>query len=459
MVFSTLASGFYLFLVTCLVTCCCFLETSLAQDHSQASRTVRAVEGKERSREPILVPEGSLPPDVHFQAYQENAILTIAGQSYQLIKKIASGGYGIVYQALHLETQNMVAVKLSPMSVFAPTELSESELLGKVRVRPSDFSAFLKQIEEIKTSIATSDLKNRDQFHFFPKASDVLYLDGQFAGIDLLTGEQLSFAALIVPLASSTLKQESHQINANDYKMNPSEKASARVELAISVYNSLIPELTSLAEIGYGHFDIKPENIGFKENSGKFSVVDWEATRRLAAFKYNLLSFYEDSLFFTAPEEPNGRFELSRSVYSLGITLMTVLDKSFLTFLAVSPSNNFTVQDLESRISEVHRNLKDHQLKADLDELFRFIKASTIADIHQRREALAALKISEAFKKQLSKERSAAWLDGSLPKTEPIPKPSYVEPPRRKNPVKALIDRFRGALKSSTAIQCVDLFK
>lgn len=447
----------YLLLALLVVTCFGLNEYSLAQTTSE---TVKAG-GKERSREAIIIPADSQTEDIQFQPFEKNAILTIAGRSYQLRENKVFGGSAIVFEALDLQSQKIVAVKLSPMSVFAPSQSTEGELLSDVKTRPSDFEAFSEQLKDLRSRIKESNEKSR--FLFLPTATDVLYLDGQFSGRYYLFGEKVKFGAVVMPYSPESLKTKSNKRWSADVNLDLAVQAENQVRMARAVYDSIVTEMAQLAEMGFGHFDIKPANIGYDPETNKFSFVDWEASRKLTALKYNGLAFHEVTDQFVAPEIPTSRFQLVSSAYSFAITLMSVLDPGFLQNLAEIYPNIFTAEDLDRRLTMVKDSLKNHHnqvLLQDFEIVSKFVKAATLIDVDLRREALAQLNLPSGFKKQLSKERGDAWVHRVKPKDRYVPKPSFQEPPARtQKPMKAIFDRAVGFFRSSKAIQCIELLQ
>lgn len=193
--------------------------------------------------------------------------------NYQLVRKIAEGGMGIVYEAVQLKLDRKVALKI---------------LTDQLAAQPE----FLRRFEREAKSAAALNHPNIVQVHDFGEANGRHYLIMEY-----VDGEDLSVYV------------EQH--------------GKLPVEEALNVIEQAAQGLKSAYEKSIIHRDIKPANL-MRARDGRVKVSDLGLAKVLTEVSDATLSGIGiGSPYYIAPEQADNARHVDHRVdiYSLGITL------------------------------------------------------------------------------------------------------------------------------------------
>jgi serine/threonine protein kinase len=384
-------------------------------DTKQAFAQTRTATNKLPIGEPPQQENQPLEPawlgDTQVARFRQGSTLQIAGNNYRFGEIIGRGGFGVVYEAVDTSTNETVAIKLSPLAVYASTDMKSEHSEKTTEMTSSSFVAFRKQHSELQALIKNLGV---ERFPFIPRSAEELILDGAYSGNPKLNHEVVRFGVEVMGYSAISLSQKSMDLIDQDASADEYTKSVHRIRLARSVYGSVIKELALLAKVGYGHFDIKPQNIGFDPQTRRFSILDWGGIRKLVNRDQNLMQWSEVSGRFSPPEANNGKHSVASEAFSLGMTLLSILDPMALDKIkkrAPKVLDPTTIDSILRPLQEILKVTGDPQIISDMDMLTQFIKASTVLEISLRRKRLIDLFLPSAFKNRLLEERGLETAD------------------------------------------------
>jgi serine/threonine protein kinase len=183
------------------------------------------------------VVEGTIPAAIDETQEIDSSAVQLAAVSpkskvgdFEIIRRLGTGGMGIVYEARDIRLHRLVAIKrLKP------------ELLGQ----PSQVNRFLAEAR------AAAAIKHDNVISIYQVSEDA---DGPYLVQELLVGETLE----------DHLRRE---------KMLSPEKA-------LSFCKQILSGLQAAHQIGILHRDIKPANIWIEANSGRIKILDFGLAKR-----------------------------------------------------------------------------------------------------------------------------------------------------------------------------------
>ena len=195
---------------------------------------------------------------------------------YQLLRKIAEGGMGEVYEAMQLKLDRRVAVKI---------------LTARLALQPD----FLQRFEREAKSAAALNHPNVVQVYDFGEAEGRYYFV-----MELIEGEDL----------------------ANHVKQH----GKMPVAEALAVVEQTAHALKAAAAKAIIHRDIKPANL-LLTRDGRIKVSDLGLAKRLTDDDMTVTGMTLGSPHFLAPEQADDarRVDHRADIYSLGVTLLFLL--------------------------------------------------------------------------------------------------------------------------------------
>jgi predicted Ser/Thr protein kinase/flagellar motor protein MotB len=215
------------------------------------------------------------PPDKLFvppPGYNDLSGMTLGG--YKLVRKIAQGGMGVIYEAVQINLARKVALKV---------------LAEQLATRPE----FLQRFEREAKAAASLNHPNIVQVHDFGEA------DGRcFIIMEFIDGENLS-----------------------EYI---SKRGKIPVENALAIIEQAALALKAAAEKSIVHRDIKPSNL-MVTRDGRVKVADMGLAKILTEdSELTMSSVSIGSPHFIAPEQAGSSKTADHRVdiYSLGVTLL-----------------------------------------------------------------------------------------------------------------------------------------
>ncbi len=218
------------------------------------------------------------PPDKLFvppPGYNDLSGTTLGG--YRLVRKIAQGGMGVIYEAIQTKLDRRVALKI---------------LTEQLAIRPE----FLQRFEREAKAAAALDHPNIVQVHDFGEA------DGRrFIIMEFIDGENLS-----------------------EYI---SKRGKIPVENALAIIEQAALALKAAAGKSIVHRDIKPSNL-MVTRDGRVKVADMGLAKVLTEdSELTMSSVSIGSPHFIAPEQAGASKNADHRVdiYSLGVTLLYLL--------------------------------------------------------------------------------------------------------------------------------------
>jgi len=196
---------------------------------------------------------------------------------YQLVRMIAEGGMGVVYEAIQLNLSRQVAVKI---------------LSDELAARPE----FVHRFQREAKAAAALNHPNMVQVHDFCQADDRCYLVMEY-------------------------------VEGQDLAQYAEENGKIPIEAALEIAEQAALALKAASEKSIIHRDIKPSNLMLTRD-GKIKVSDLGLAKILnEASDLTLTGAGMGSPYFMAPEQASDARDVDHRVdiYSLGITLLYLM--------------------------------------------------------------------------------------------------------------------------------------
>ena len=203
---------------------------------------------------------------------------------FALVKVIAQGGFGRIFQAVHLKTGIIVAIKERKKDVqpFVSVWLKEVKTLHKIRKIDSlSHPRFLCTLDD-----TTRDLKNK------------------FIVMEWVNGSSLK-----------------------NFDRNSSKKFLFTELCFIRMALILLSQLEKLHQNNLLHRDIKTENIMYFENEKSifFTLIDFGSTFKISSKKDKTETFSKP---YSPPEQNTPQEHFGSDLYSLSVSLLEFLRSS-----------------------------------------------------------------------------------------------------------------------------------
>lgn len=278
-----------------------------------------------------LSPSGAPPP----RTVNDLAGTTLDG--YQLVRKIANGGMGVVYEAVQTKLDRKVALKI----------LSE---------QLADRQEFLHRFEREAKAAAALNHPNIVQVHDFGEADGRHFIIMEYVDGRNLAAHAAIFGKLPVSQALDIIEQTAHALKA-------------------------------AAEKSIIHRDIKPSNLMLTRN-GIVKVADLGLAKIVTQDSDLTMSNIVGSPHFIAPEQAadSRKADHRADIYSLGLTLFFLLTGEY-PFDGESPISIVLAHTQKPLRSATEFGV---QLPADVESLIDKMSAKDPQDRYQNYDELLA---------------------------------------------------------------------
>ena len=205
--------------------------------------------------------------------------------SYRLIRELGRGGMGIVFEAIHDDTQKRFAVKLLPWRFAA------------------DMAGWEERFRREATTIARLRHANIVQVFSFGTHEGYCYYVMQ-----LIDGVSLDFIIRQLRETSDVVYHDQYGLSRDSWL----DFAKIGLQVALA--------LAHAHDAGVLHNDVKPANL-LLERNGHVVVTDFGIGRRVEENAAGAEDHPVGTLRYMAPERLLGHCDARSDLYSLGITL------------------------------------------------------------------------------------------------------------------------------------------
>lgn len=341
--------------------------------------------------------------------------ITIQGRVFMVNKEIATGGEGTVYEVQDTQSPyTLYALKVQKISEINPYEPMNPIYQANFNERENHFDFFRNRIRNLP-----QDLKKA--FAFMPLTFDHIIHLPEPKFINAAKPEiRIRSGVILMPLAEDTLNAEIKRLNEN-LGLTIEQQQLARSKMAIQVFSQIIKELHILSVNSYSYLDLKPLNVAYSPQANTYSLLDLNSIFS-TIHKEDAHRTMLATPIYAAPEiARSNRYSEISQLYSLAITLLEVLDSSFLDkirFRLLNQNNNYYDQTALERLEKSYLNSFAHIDREKIAHLFLFIKAASEKDPYVRSQKLNELSFSpeilDIVKKADAKQSRVSKLMESL---------------------------------------------
>ena len=206
---------------------------------------------------------------------------TVLKQRYQIIAPLGEGGMGIVYQALDLQTHELVAIKTLPPNV-AQQEVQINSVSGTRRI--------LREAESLRQLEHPNIVRLRDAF---------LHDERYYLVLEYVDGFTLS------------------QLIRNTGAITPDRAANIAQQVCLA--------LAAAHTCGIIHRDVKSSNI-MQTKAGAIKLADFDIARGTGTPGATTTGMILGTAEYMSPEQARGeKLDARTDIYSLGIVLYEML--------------------------------------------------------------------------------------------------------------------------------------
>ena len=326
--------------------------------------------------------------------------ITVNSHSYTVIKEIARGGEGTVYEVQDTQSPHTkYALKVQKISVINPYDPINPNHQMEFYDREFKFDFFKNRVKNLPHHV-------KKIFKYMPFTFDYLiHLPEQEFRDSAKPNIQIRSGVSLMSLADDTLYAHIQTLNQK-LDLTSEQQQKARSDLALSVFKDILHELKTLSENSYAYLDLKPFNIGFDAASNTYSLLDLNSIYSTIPGE-DISRTILATVVYAAPEINNSnKYSEISQLYSLAMTLLEILDSNFVNHIRYKLMNkndtHFDQQEL-LRIERLYMNSFAHVDRVKLVNLFSFLKAATEKDPYVRSQKLCELTFSSEIDSVVTK--------------------------------------------------------